>query len=202
MEASTVPWLVVGLGNPGPEYEWTPHNLGFLTVDRLAVSNKIRIDRKDSKALLGVGTFSGKDLLLAKPQTFMNVSGPSVKALMEKHEVPASNLIVVYDELDLPWTGVRVRPKGSAAGHNGIDSVIRSIGTMEFPRVRLGINPGHKVGNGAKFVLEPFKKAQMRELDELLDHAARAVESIIAEGVEKSMTKFNRCAQGLNKEEE
>ena len=193
---------MVGLGNPGPEYEWTPHNLGFLTVDRLAVSNKIRIDRKDSKALLGVGTFSGKDLLLAKPQTFMNVSGPSVKALMEKHEVPASNLIVVYDELDLPWTGVRVRPKGSAAGHNGIDSVIRSIGTMEFPRVRLGINPGHKVGNGAKFVLEPFKKAQMRELDELLDHAARAVESIIAEGVEKSMTKFNRRAQGLNKEEE
>ena len=202
MEASTVPWLVVGLGNPGPEYEWTPHNLGFLTVDRLAVSNKIRIDRKDSKALLGVGSFSGKDLLLAKPQTFMNVSGPSVKALMEKHEVPASNLIVVYDELDLPWTGVRVRPKGSAAGHNGIDSVIRSIGTMEFPRVRLGINPGHKVGNGAKFVLEPFKKAQMQELDELLDHAARAVESIIAEGVEKSMTKFNRRAQGLNKEEE
>lgn len=202
MEASTVPWLVVGLGNPGPEYEWTPHNLGFLTVDRLAVSNKIRIDRKDSKALLGVGSFSGKDLLLAKPQTFMNVSGPSVKALMEKHEVPASNLIVVYDELDLPWTGVRVRPKGSAAGHNGIDSVIRSIGTMEFSRVRLGINPGHKVGNGAKFVLEPFKKAQMRELDELLDHAARAVESIIAEGVEKSMTKFNRRAQGLNKEEE
>ncbi len=202
MEASTVPWLVVGLGNPGPEYEWTPHNLGFLTVDRLAVSNKIRIDRKDSKALVGVGTFSGKDLLLAKPQTFMNVSGPSVKALMEKHEVPASNLIVVYDELDLPWTGVRVRPKGSAAGHNGIDSVIRSIGTMEFPRVRLGINPGHKVGNGAKFVLEPFKKAQMQELDELLDHAARAVESIIAEGVEKSMTKFNRRAQGLNKEEE
>ena len=193
---------MVGLGNPGPEYEWTPHNLGFLTVDRLAVSNKIRIDRKDSKALLGVGSFSGKDLLLAKPQTFMNVSGPSVKALMEKHEVPASNLIVVYDELDLPWTGVRVRPKGSAAGHNGIDSVIRSIGTMEFPRVRLGINPGHKVGNGAKFVLEPFKKAQMQELDELLDHAARAVESIIAEGVEKSMTKFNRRAQGLNKEEE
>lgn len=206
MEASTAPWLVVGLGNPGPEYEWTPHNLGFLTVDRLALSNKIRVDRKDSKALLGVGSFSGKALLLAKPQTFMNVCGPSVKALMEKHQVPPSNLIVVYDELDLPWTGVRVRPKGSAAGHNGVDSVIRTIGTMEFPRVRLGINtgekPGHKVGNGARFVLEPFKKAQMQELDELLDHAARAVESIIAEGVEKSMTKFNRRAQGLNKEEE
>ena len=206
MEASTAPWLVVGLGNPGPEYEWTPHNLGFLTVDRLAVSNRIRVDRNDSKALLGVGSFSGKELLLAKPQTFMNVSGPSVKALMEKHQVPASNLIVVYDELDLPWTGLRVRPKGSAAGHNGVDSVIRSIGTIEFPRVRLGINPsdkpGHKVGDGARFVLQPFKKAQTQELDELLDHAARAVESIIAEGVEKSMTKYNRRAQGLNKEEE
>jgi peptidyl-tRNA hydrolase, PTH1 family len=202
LEASTAPWLVVGLGNPGPAYEWTPHNLGFLTVDRLALSNGIRVDRKDSKALLGVGSFDGKQLLLAKPQTFMNVSGPSVKALMEKHEVPLSNLIVVYDELDLPWTGVRIRPKGSAAGHNGVDSVIRSLGTMDFPRVRLGINPGHKIGNGAKFVLEPFKKAQMQELDELLDHASRAVESIIAEGVEKSMTKFNRRAQGLNKEEE
>lgn len=202
MDAATAPWLVVGLGNPGPEYEWTPHNLGFLTVDRLAVSNRIRVDRKDSKALLGVGSFGGKELLLAKPQTFMNVSGPSVQALMEKHGVPASNLIVVYDELDLPWTAVRVRPKGSGAGHNGIESVIRSIGTMEFPRVRLGINPGHKVGSGATFVLGPFKKAQMKELDELLDHAARAVESIIAEGVEKSMTKFNRRAQGLNKEEE
>jgi peptidyl-tRNA hydrolase, PTH1 family len=202
LEASTAPWLVVGLGNPGPAYEWTPHNLGFLTVDRLALSNGIRVDRKDSKALLGVGSFDGKQLLLAKPQTFMNVSGPSVKALMEKHEVPLSNLIVVYDELDLPWTGVRIRPKGSAAGHNGVDSVIRSLGTMDFPRVRLGINPGHKIGNGAKFVLEPFKKAQMQDLDELLDHASRAVESIIAEGVEKSMTKFNRRAQGLNKEEE
>lgn len=202
MEASTAPWLVVGLGNPGPEYEWTPHNLGFLTIDRLALSNHIRVDRKDSKALLGVGSFSGKELLLAKPQTFMNVSGPSVKLLMEKHEVPASNLVVVYDELDLPWTGVRIRPKGSAAGHNGIYSVICSLGTMDFARVRLGIHPGHKIGNGAKFVLDPFKKAQMQDLDELLDHASRAVESIIAEGVEKSMTKYNRCARGLNKEEE
>jgi PTH1 family peptidyl-tRNA hydrolase len=202
LEASTAPWLVVGLGNPGPEYERTPHNLGFLTIDRLAESNKIRVDRKDSKALLGVGSWAGKGLLLAKPQTFMNVSGPSVKALMEKHEVPVSNLIVVYDELDLPWTGLRIRPKGSGAGHNGIDSVIRSLGTMDFTRVRLGINPGHKVGNGAMFVLEPFKKAQMQDLDELLDHASRAVESIIAEGVEKSMTKFNRRARGLNKEEE
>ena len=193
---------MVGLGNPGPEYERTPHNLGFLTIDRLALSNGIRVDRKDSKALLGVGAWSGKPLLLAKPQTFMNVSGPSVKALMEKHEVPVSNLIVVYDELDLPWTGLRIRPKGSAAGHNGAGSVISSLGTMDFARVRLGINPGHKIGNGAKFVLEPFKKAQMQDLDELLDHAARAVESIIAEGVEKSMTKFNRRARGLTKEEE
>jgi PTH1 family peptidyl-tRNA hydrolase len=199
---STAPWLVVGLGNPGSEYERTPHNLGFLTIDRLAESNKIRVDRKDSKALLGVGRLNGEELLLAKPQTFMNVSGPSVKALMEKHGVPTEQLIVIYDELDLPWTALRIKPGGSAAGHNGVESVIQSLGTTDFSRVRLGINPGHKVGNGAKFVLEPFKKAQMQDLDELLDHAARAVESIIAEGVEKSMTKFNRRARGLTKEEE
>ena len=202
MAASTAPWLVVGLGNPGPEYERTPHNLGFLTIDRLAESNRIRVNRKDSKALLGVGRLNEEELLLAKPQTFMNVSGPSVKALMEKHGVPAERLIVVYDELDLPWTALRIKPRGSAAGHNGVQSVIQSLGTNDFSRVRLGINPGHKIGDGAKFVLEPFKKAQMRDLDELLDHAARAVESIIAEGVEKSMTKFNRRAQGLTKEEE
>ncbi len=202
MEAATAPWLVAGLGNPGPEYERTPHNLGFLTIDRLAESNRIRVDRKDSKALLGVGELSGKQVLLAKPQTFMNVSGPSVKALMDKHQVAAANLILVYDELDLPWTGLRIKPGGSAAGHHGVESVIRSLGTMDFPRVRLGINPGQKVGDGARFVLGPFKKAQMQDLDELLDHASRAVESIIAEGVEKSMTKFNRRARGLIKEEE
>jgi PTH1 family peptidyl-tRNA hydrolase len=136
-------------------------------------------------------------LVLAKPQTFMNVSGPSVKALLQRYEIPPSRLILVYDELDLPWTSVRVRPGGSSGGHNGVESVIRSLGVKEFPRVRLGIDPGHPIKDGAEFVLGKFKKAQMQELDELLDHASTAVESIIAEGVEKSMTKHNRRARGL-----
>ncbi|MBI1898108.1 MAG: aminoacyl-tRNA hydrolase [Acidobacteria bacterium] len=194
-------WLVIGLGNPGPEYEWTPHNLGFLVIDRLAEANRIRVTRKDSNALLGAGAIGGAPALLAKPQTFMNLSGPPVKLLMAKHGIGPDRLIVVYDELDLPWGSVRIRPQGSAAGHNGMESVIRSVGTQDFPRVRLGIHPGHPVKDGAEFVLTPLRKAQVKELDELLDHAARAVESVIAEGVTMSMTKFNRRARGLTQEE-
>ena len=201
--SDSVDWLVVGLGNPGPAYELTNHNLGFLVVDRLAESNQIRVTRKESMALVGQGKFSGATVALAKPQTFMNVSGPSVQSLMAKLEVAPERLIVVYDDLDLPWTGVRLRPRGTAGGHHGVESVIKSIGSTEFPRVRLGITPGEeKPRNGKEFVLEKFSKAQMQDLDELLDHASRAVESIIAEGVEKSMTKFNRRAQGLPEEEE
>lgn len=186
------PWLVVGLGNPGPDYELTPHNLGFLVVDRLAVANDIRVNRKDSQALLGVGSFGTVPILLAKPQTFMNLSGPSVKALAAKHEIAPERIVVVYDDLDLPWTGVRIRPRGSAGGHHGMESVIRSLGTVEFPRVRLGIDSGRTDRNGADFVLSKFRKAQMQELDELLVYASRAVESIIADGVDMAMTKFNR----------
>ena len=197
-----MPWLIAGLGNPGVEYERTQHNLGFLAIDRLAERNSIRVTRLDSKALIGVGSISGQDVILVKPQTFVNRSGPAVKALAEKHGVEISKILIIYDELDLPWTGVRIRPKGSAGGHHGIESVIASLGTQDFPRLRLGIHPGHPVKDGAQYVLSPFRKAQLQELDELLDHAAGAVESIIAEGVEKSMTKYNRRARGLNKEEE
>ena len=194
-------FLVVGLGNPGAEYANTPHSLGFMVVDRLAEMHSIRITRKDSKALTGVGEIAGVPVMLAKPQTFMNLSGTSVGPLMEKHGLGPQDLIVVYDELDLPWTALRIKPKGSAAGHNGLSSVIQSVGTTEFVRVRLGIHPGHPVRDGAEFVLAPFRRSQQKDLDELLDYAAHAVSSIIAEGVEKSMTKFNRRAQGLNAEE-
>ena len=197
-----MPWLIVGLGNPGPEYERTQHNLGFMVVDRLAERNSIRVTRQDSKALVGVGTIAGQPVILAKPQTFYNLSGSSVKALAEKHGVETAQIVIVYDELDLPWTGVRIRPKGSAAGNHGMESMIKGLGTQDFPRVRLGTHPGHPVKDGAQFVLSPLRKAQLHDVDELLDHAAGAVESIIAEGVEKSMTKFNRRARGLNKEEE
>ncbi len=193
--------LVVGLGNPGEEYEETAHNLGFLVIDRLAVRNGIKIGRKDSRALVGQGTVAGKRTLLAKPQTFMNVSGESVNGLLVKHEIPAEDLILVYDELDLPWQSLRIRPQGSAAGHRGVDSVIRNVGTNKFPRVRLGIHGGRREKDGARIVLGKLMRAQRLELDEILDHASQAVESIIAEGVEKSMAKFNRRAPGLNEEE-
>ena len=198
--------LIVGLGNPGKEYEQTPHNLGFMVVDRLGERNNIKVTRKDCMALVGQGRIAGKEVMLAKPQTFMNVSGPSVNGLLVKNEIPAEDLLVVYDELDLPWRSLRIRPHGSDGGHHGILSVIRSTGTQNFPRVRLGIHGGPHGGNarrdGARIVLGQFSRAQKQELDELLDYASEAVESIIAEGVEKSMTKFNRRAQSLTLEEE
>jgi PTH1 family peptidyl-tRNA hydrolase len=194
--------LVVGLGNPGPEYEQTPHNLGFLTLDRLAARHSIRLSRLECRAVVGSGTLEGKPALLAKPQTFMNLSGQSVKGLLEKYSLKPDRLILVFDELDLPWTHVRVRPKGSAGGHNGVKDVIRCLGTDEFTRLRLGIRPDHPVSDAARFVLAPFKSAQMKELDELLDAASTAVESIIAQGVDKAMAAYNRRAQGPTREEE
>jgi peptidyl-tRNA hydrolase, PTH1 family len=194
-------FLVAGLGNPGEEYALSPHNLGFLAVDRLAEQHGIRVTRKDSKALVGVGEIDGREVMLAKPQTFMNLSGTSLAPLMEKHGIELGQLVVVYDELDLPWRELRIKPKGSAAGHNGMKSVIQGLQTNEIVRVRLGIHPGHQIRDGAEFVLAPIKRSQMKELDEFVGLAADAVRSIIAEGVEKSMTRYNRRAPGLNIEE-
>jgi PTH1 family peptidyl-tRNA hydrolase len=197
-----VEFLVVGLGNPGADYQDTPHNLGFQVIDALAVRNSIRVSRKENMSRVGLGAIAGKPVALAKPQTYMNLSGPAVKGLAERYAVSADRLIVVYDELDLPWGSLRIKPKGSAAGHNGVKSIIGSLGTSEFPRVRIGINPGRKVPDGAGFVLGKFKRAQKQEVEETVERAAQAVESILAEGVEKSMTVFNRRAQGLKTEEE
>jgi PTH1 family peptidyl-tRNA hydrolase len=200
-----IEFLVVGLGNPGEEYELTPHNLGFLVIDRLADSNAIRVSRKENMSLVGLGSVRGKRVALSKPQTYMNVSGPAVKGLLERYGLGPDRLLVVYDELDLPWGSLRIRPKGSAAGHNGIRSLIGSLGTSEFARVRLGIDrPGREraAGQGAKFVLGRFSRAQKQEMEEAVARGAEAVESIIAEGVEQSMAIFNRRAQGLTEEEE
>jgi PTH1 family peptidyl-tRNA hydrolase len=193
--------LVAGLGNPGEEYALTPHNLGFLTIDRLAERHGIRVTRKDSRALVGVGEIDGREVMLAKPQTFMNLSGSSLAPLMEKHSIGPAGLVVVYDELDLPWTALRIKPKGSAAGHKGMKSIIASLGTSDLARVRLGIHPGHPLRDGAEFVLAPLGRARMKELDGFVGYAADAVRSIIAEGVEMAMTRFNRRAPGLNEEE-
>ncbi len=193
--------LVVGLGNPGRRYEHTPHNLGFMVVDRLAERYGIRVKRRASSALVGSGVMEGSPVLLAKPQTYMNLSGASVRALLEKASIPAEDMILIYDDLDLPWTAVRIRAKGSPGGHHGVESVSGAIGTTDFPRVRLGI-AGYRVADGAEFVLAPFRRAQKKELDELLDYAAQAVSSIISVGVEKSMAIFNRRARGNQTEEE
>jgi peptidyl-tRNA hydrolase, PTH1 family len=193
-----VDFLIVGLGNPGAEYENTPHNLGFMVADRLG----LRLSRKENMSYVGHGTIREHPIVVAKPQTFMNLSGASVKGLLERYELTPGRLILVYDELALPWKEIRIRPRGSSAGHNGVKSVIASLGTDEFVRVRLGFRPDHPIGDGAKFVLSPFKKAQMQEVDEMVAQGCAAVESIIADGVEKSMTKFNRRAGGLKQEEE
>jgi PTH1 family peptidyl-tRNA hydrolase len=194
-------FLVAGLGNPGEQYAATPHNLGFLAVDRLAARHGIRMTRRECQARTGQGTIRGKSVLLAQPQTFMNLSGLAVKPLLEKNVLSPADLILIYDELDLPWSSLRIRPKGSAAGHNGISDVIAKLGTSEFPRIRLGVHPGHPVTSGVDYLLSRFNRQQTETLDAFIDHAADATESVIAEGVEKSMTKFNRRAQGSTEEE-
>ncbi|MDP9054165.1 MAG: aminoacyl-tRNA hydrolase [Acidobacteriota bacterium] len=189
-------FLVAGLGNPGEQYAATPHNMGFLVVDRLAARHNIRMTRKECQAIVGQGSIGGKTVLLVEPQTFMNLSGVAVKPLLEKNEIPARDLVLVYDELDLPWGSIRVRPNGRPAGHNGVADVIAKLGTEEFPRVRLGVHPGHALPSGKDYLLSRFTRRQNETLDSFIDLAADATESIIARGVEMSMTKFNRRAQG------
>jgi PTH1 family peptidyl-tRNA hydrolase len=193
--------LVVGLGNPGEEYELTPHNLGFLVVDRLAERHSIRVTRKENTSLVGLGSISGRGVALAKPQTFMNVNGPAVKGLIDRYELTPDRLIVVYDELALEWADLRIRENGSSAGHNGVKSLLSSLGTDQFVRVRMGIDPGPNRGDAAAFVLAPFKRAQMKDVEQMVDRAADAVETIIAEGAAKAMATYNRRAGGLQNEE-
>jgi PTH1 family peptidyl-tRNA hydrolase len=196
-----VEWLVAGLGNPGEEYAHSPHNVGFMVVDRLAEGCGARLKRKQSRALVGQVSIDGVSVLLAKPQTFMNLSGEAVQPLLEKNSIAPGNLIVVYDDHDLPWLALRIRPRGSAGGHHGMESVIRSIGTMEFTRVRLGIDFGRGRAE-PEYLLKPLGREQRKQLDGFLDQAAQAVVSIISEGVEMAMTKHNRRAQGEKIEEE
>ncbi len=188
--------LIVGLGNPGIEYQFTPHNLGFLTVDRLAGRLKTTVDNRHCKAVTGRARIGSEEVLLAKPETFMNLSGLSVRELVEKYEVALANdLIVVYDELDLPFGTLKIRPRGGTAGHNGMESILGALGTDEFMRVRLGIAPDHPVRDGARYVLAQFKKSQYETVDQLLDTAADAVTMIATDGAQAAMNRFNRKAQ-------
>jgi PTH1 family peptidyl-tRNA hydrolase len=190
--------LIVGLGNPGIEYQFTPHNLGFLTIDRIANGLGIEIRNRQCRALTARATIDGKTtageaVILAKPETYMNLSGLSVRELVAEHQVDVQrDLIVIYDELDLPLGAIRIRQRGSSAGHNGMESILGALGTDEFLRIRLGIAPDRKVADGVKYVLTPFRKAQGKVVDEILDTAVQAVEVILKEGPAAAMNRFNR----------
>jgi PTH1 family peptidyl-tRNA hydrolase len=184
--------LIVGLGNPDPEYQWTPHNLGFLAVDELANRGAIRMGRPEGKALVGRGKLAGKEVVLAKPQTYMNLSGVSVRELLEKYELELSDLLVLWDEVQLPWGTIRIHPDGSAGSHNGAKSVISALGTQEFTRLRLGCEPEHPVTNRKEHVLRPMKKAELEVASEMIAEAGDAVEMILTKGIEAAMNKFNR----------
>jgi PTH1 family peptidyl-tRNA hydrolase len=185
--------LIIGLGNPGIEYQFTPHNLGFLTIDRIANDLGIEIRNRQCRALTARATIAGEPVILAKPETYMNLSGLSVRELVAEHQVDVTrDLIVIYDELDLPLGTIRIRQRGSSAGHNGMESILAALNTDEFLRIRLGVGPDHKVVDGVKYLLSPFRKAQEAAVDELLDTAAQAVEVIIKEGPAAAMNRFNR----------
>jgi peptidyl-tRNA hydrolase, PTH1 family len=178
--------LIVGLGNPGIEYQFTPHNLGFLTIDAIADEYKVEVRNRHCRALTARITVDSEAVLLAKPETFMNLSGLSVRELAEKYEVrPEADLIVIYDELDLPLGTIRIRERGGSAGHNGMKSIIGALGTQEFLRIRLGIAP-------EKDILRPFRKAQLKLVGEVLDMAAEAVKVILTDGRAAAMNRFNR----------
>ena len=188
--------LIVGLGNPGIEYQFTPHNMGFLAVDRLAQRCGVRITNRQAKALTAKARLEGvsDEVLLAKPETYMNLSGMSVRELVEKNGVEQKDLLVIYDELDLPLGAIRIRERGSSAGHNGMQSILNALGTEEIMRMRLGIAPGHPLKDGSRYVLGQFKKSQLQAVDEVLERAADAVEMIFREGVLKAMSVFNQRA--------
>ena len=184
--------LIVGLGNPDPEYQWTPHNLGFMAVDELADRGSIRVERPEGKALVGRGKLAGEEILLAKPQTYMNLSGVSVRELLAKYELEPADLLVMWDEVQLPAGTFKIHPDGSAGSHNGAKSVIGSIGTQQFARLRLGCGPDHPVGSLRDYVLRPMKKAELEEASEMLGQVGDAVEMILTQGLDAAMTKYNR----------
>ena len=178
--------LIVGLGNPGIEYQFTPHNLGFLAVDRIADDQGVEVRNRQCRALTARTKIGDEQVILAKPETFVNLSGLAVAELVEKLEIrPETDLIVIYDELDLPYGTLRIRERGSSAGHNGMKSIIGALGTQEFLRIRIGIAPEKKI-------LKPFRKSQLKHVDEALDAAAEVVKVILTEGRAAAMNRFNR----------
>jgi PTH1 family peptidyl-tRNA hydrolase len=185
-------WLIVGLGNPGYEYAWTPHNLGFLVIDELAARSGARVERPEAKSYIGKGKIAGHDVVLAKPQTYMNLSGFAVRDLAGRMDAGPSETLLIVDEVALPWGNIRLRERGSAGGHNGLKSVIGALGTDEFPRLRLGIRPEHPVADLAAYVLHPMRKSELEAAAELVVTAADAVECVLSSGIKAAMNRYNR----------
>jgi peptidyl-tRNA hydrolase, PTH1 family len=184
-------WLIVGLGNPGAAYEKTRHNLGFMVVDLLAQQFQTQIKRDECRSLIGRAEIEGRRVELAKPQTFMNLSGEAVSCFLKKPERSVERLIVISDDLALPVGKIRLRPSGSHGGHNGLRSIIDCLRTNEFIRLRIGIMPEHPVVNTKGFVLESFSKAESSELETILKTSAEAVRAVVRDGIDKAMAEFN-----------
>jgi PTH1 family peptidyl-tRNA hydrolase len=193
--------LIVGLGNPGIEYAWTPHNLGFLVVDALAEDANIRVTRPEAKSLVGLGQIAGREVVVAKPQTMMNLSGLAVRELLSRAECEPSEMIVVCDDVALPWGMLRVRERGTAGGHNGLKSVIGAIGTTEFIRVRLGVKPEEMRGDLKEYVLRQIRRDEEDVVAEEIEQAAEAVKVILSEGTQSAMNRFNRRVSPQDEEE-
>jgi PTH1 family peptidyl-tRNA hydrolase len=183
--------LIVGLGNPGAQYEWTRHNCGFLVIDELARRAGRELRTKECQARTLRARIGEVEALLAKPQTFMNLSGAAVAALLAKYAAAPAALIVISDELALPFGRIRIRRGGSAGGHNGLKSIIAQLGTTEFPRVRLGIQPDHPIADAATFVLTEFPRRDREALAEMVTRAADAIEVILTTGIAEAMAKYN-----------
>ncbi len=184
--------LIVGLGNPGSEYQGTPHNMGFLAVDALAERAGIRVTRPEAKSYAGTGEIAGEEVLLAKPQTMMNLSGVAVRMLLERYECDPAEMIVLLDEIDLPWGMLRIRERGAGSTHNGLKSVIGAIGTDEFIRIRMGVQPERQWGDRKDYLLCSMGPAELPIAQQMAADAAEAVELILTEGVDKAMTRWNR----------
>ena len=190
--------LIVGLGNPGIEYQFTPHNLGFLTIDRIATDRNVDVRNHQCRALTARAVMSGlagadETVLLAKPETFMNLSGVSVRELVEEYGArPEFDLIVIQDELDFPLGTLRIHTRRSSAGHNGIESIIGALGTKDFLRIRIGVAPERKVSDGQSYLLSPMRNAELKVVDGILDTAEEAVKAILKEGPAAAMNRFNR----------
>jgi PTH1 family peptidyl-tRNA hydrolase len=186
-------FLIVGLGNPGSDYELTRHNLGFMLIDKLASDAQVDVRRRECSALIARTKLEGVDALLVKPQTYMNLSGQTVSCLLAKDSMidPKAQLVVISDDLALPVGKIRIRERGSAGGHNGLKSIIAAIGSDEFLRLRIGIQPDHPIADSKRFVLDQFPKSARAEVDKILERSAEAIKTIVSDGVLKAMQEYN-----------